>query len=29
MAVFIFASAELLILGVVNRLGFYIGYSLE
>ena len=29
MAVFIFASAELLILGVINGLGFYIGYHLE
>jgi hypothetical protein len=28
-AVFIFASMELLILGVVNGLGFYIGYCLE
>ena len=28
-AVLIFASAELLILGVVNGLGSYIGYSLE
>jgi hypothetical protein len=28
-AVFIFASAESLILGVINRLGFYIGYYLE
>ena len=28
-AVFVFASAESLILGVVNRLGSYIGYYLE
>jgi len=28
-AVFVFASAELPILGVVNGLGFYIGYYLE